>query len=77
MIQTKYPVWVEQRLLELDKEIARIYKEESLENLARVTYEDVQYAKMRIYERTKPFFDEKSKIIEKSVPTYIVTSENH
>lgn len=77
MVKTKYPEWVEKRLFVIDKEIVRIYKEESLENITSVTYEDVQYAKMRIYERTKPFIDEKVKLITDSVPTYIVTLDNH
>lgn len=77
MIQVKYPDWVEKRLQEIDKEIARIYKEEQLNPSASITYEDVQIAKMRIYERTKPLMDAKCKLIQESVPTYIVTLENH
>ena len=78
MIITKYPEEVEKRLTELDKQIAKVYKEETPKNTAtEMTYENIEKAKRIIYERTKPLIDEKVRIINNSFPTYILKQENH
>ena len=78
MIITKYSEEVEERLAELDKQIAKVYEEETPKNTAtELTYENVKRAKQIIYERTKPLIDEKVRIINNSCPTYIVKQENH
>ena len=78
MIITKYPEEVERILAELDKQIAKVYEEETPKNTStELTYENVERAKRIIYERTKPLIDEKVKIIKNSCPTYIVKQENH
>ena len=78
MIITKYPEEVERILAELDKQIAKVYEEETPKNTAtEMNYENIQRAKKIIYERTKPLIDEKVRIIKNSYPTYIVKQENH
>ena len=76
MIITKYSDEVEKRLQELDKQIAKVYEEETPKNTATdMTYENVKRAKRIIYERTKPLIDEKVRIIQNSCPTYIVKQD--
>ena len=78
MIITKYPEEVERILAELDKQIAKVYEEETPKNTAMdLTYENIERAKRIIYERTKPLIDEKVRIITNSNPTYIVKQEHY
>ena len=78
MIITKYSEEVEKRIAELDKQIAKIYEEETPKNTAMDwTYENIERAKRIIYERTKPLIDEKVRIITNSNPTYIVKQEHY
>ena len=76
MIITKYPEEVEKRLTELDKQIAKVYEEETPKNTAtEMTYENIEKANRIIYERTKPLIDEKVRITNNSFPTYIVKQD--
>ena len=76
MIITKYPEEVEKRLTELDKQIAKVYEEETPKNTAtEMTYENIEKANRIIYERTKPLIDEKVRITNTSFPTYIVKQD--
>lgn len=76
MIITKYSEEVEKRLQELDKQIAKVYEEETPKNTAtEMTYENIQRAKRIIYERTKPLIDEKVRLISNDCPTYIVKQD--
>lgn len=78
MIITKYPEEVERQLAELDKQIAKVFEEETPKNTAtEMTYENIERAKRIIYERTEPLIDEKVRIVNNSYPTYIVKLENH
>lgn len=76
MIIAKYPEEIEKRFEELDKQIAKVYEEETPKNTAtEMTYENVERAKRVIYERTRPLIDEKARIINNSCPTYIVKQD--
>lgn len=77
MIITKYPEHIEAQLKRIDEQIANIYEEE-LPKDSKVEFVDVrniERIKRNLYERTKPLFDEKVRLIESSYPTYIVKGE--
>lgn len=76
MVITKYPEEVEKMLHELDKQIAKIYEEETPPNTAvGLSYETIKLVKRTIYERTKPLIERKVEIIKNSVPKYILKYE--
>lgn len=72
MIITKYPDWVEAQLKILDERIEEIYR--SYEN-KKFPPEEALRIKRNLYELTKPYVDEKVRLIQNSVPTYIVNGE--
>ena len=69
MIRTKYPEWVEAQLKILDERIEEIYQEYSE---IKVRPDEAMRIKKNLYERTKPFVDEKVRLITNSCPTYTV-----
>lgn len=69
MITVKYPDWVEAQLKIIDERIEEIYKEFSK---VKVKPDDAMRIKRNLYERTKPFVDEKVRLIANSYPTYMV-----
>lgn len=69
MMTTKYPEWVEEQLKIIDERIEEIYKE--YEGL-KISPDEAMRIKRNLYERTKPFVDEKVRLISNSYPTYIV-----
>lgn len=74
MIITKYPEHIEAQLKRLDELIAKIYEDELPKevNAEFVNVRNIERIKRNIYERTKPLVDEKVRLINSSVPTYIV-----
>lgn len=72
MIITKYPDWVEAQLKILDERIEEIYR--IYEN-EKFRPEEALRIKRNIYELTKPYVDEKVRLIQNSVPTYIVNGK--
>ena len=69
MIFVKYPEWVEVQLKILDERIEEIYREYAK---LKVRPEEAMKIKKNLYERTKPFVDEKVRLIANCCPTYIV-----
>lgn len=69
MIFVKYPEWVEVQLKILDERIEEIYKEYAK---LKVRPDEAMKIKKNLYERTKPFVDEKVRLIANCCPTYIV-----
>ena len=69
MIVTKYPDWVEAQLKILDERIEEIYREYAK---IKVRPNEAMQIKKNLYEQTKPFVDEKVRLIANSCPTYIV-----
>lgn len=69
MIITKYPEWVEAQLKIIDERIEEIYNEYSK---IKVRPDEAMRIKKNLYERTKPFVDEKVRLIANNYPTYIV-----
>lgn len=69
MMTTKYPEWVEEQLKIIDERIEEIYKE--YEGL-KISPDEAMRIKRNLYERIKPFVDEKVRLISNSCPTYIV-----
>ena len=74
MIIAKYPEHIEAQLKILDELIAKIYEDELPKevNAEFADVRNIERIKRNIYERTKPFVDEKVRLINSSVPTYIV-----
>jgi hypothetical protein len=72
MIETKYPDWVEAQLKILDERIEEIYR--IYEN-KKFPPEEALRIKRNLYELTKPYVDEKVRLIQNSVPTYIVNGK--
>lgn len=72
MIETKYPDWVEAQLKILDERIEEIYR--IYEN-KKFPPDEAMRIKRNLYELTKPYIDEKVRLIQNSVPTYIVNGE--
>lgn len=69
MITVKYPEWVEAQLKILDERIEEIYRQ----------YADLKFKpqeamriKRNLYEQTKPFVDEKVRLISNCCPKYMV-----
>ena len=69
MIVVKYPEWVEAQLKILDERIEGIYQEFAK---VKVRPDEAMRIKRNLYERTKPFVDEKVRLIANCCPTYIV-----
>lgn len=69
MIIVKYPEWVEVQLKIIDERIERVYQEYSK---LKVKPDEAIRIKKNLYERTKPFVDEKIRLIANCCPTYIV-----
>lgn len=76
MIITKYPDWVEAQLKIIDEAIEEIYEQtyQIYEN-KKIPPDEVMRIKRNLYESTKPYVDEKVRLIQNSVPTYIVNGE--
>lgn len=72
MIIAKYPEWVEAQLKIIDERIEEIYREYSE---IKVRPDDAMRIKKNLYERTKPFVDEKIRLIANCCPTYIVDKD--
>lgn len=69
MIVVKYPEWVEAQLKILDERIEEIYREYAK---LKVRPDEAMRIKKNLYEQTKPFVDEKVRLIANCCPTYIV-----
>lgn len=69
MITTKYPEWVEAQLKIIDERIVEMYNEYEGQKFKP---DEAMRIKRNLYERTKPFVDEKVRLISNSYPTYIV-----
>ena len=69
MITVKYPEWVEAQLKILDERIEEIYREYAE---IKVRPDEAMRIKKNLYEKIKPFVDEKVRLIDNSHPTYIV-----
>ena len=69
MVTVKYPEWIEAQLKILDERIEEIYREYAD---IKVRPDEAMRIKKNLYERTKPFVDEKVRLIANSYPTYIV-----
>ena len=69
MLIAKYPEWVEAQLKMLDEKIEKIYREYAE---IKVRPDEAMRIKKNLYELTKPFVDEKVRLIANSCPTYIV-----
>ena len=69
MITVKYPDWVEAQLKILDERIEEIYREYAD---IKVRPGEAMRIKRNLYERTKPFVDEKVRLITNCCPTYMV-----
>lgn len=69
MIVVKYPEWVEAQLKIIDEKIEEIYKEYGE---LKVRPDEAMRIKRNLYERTKPFVDEKIRLISNCCPTYVV-----
>lgn len=72
MIEIKYPEYIEAQLKIIDEKIEEIYREYAgLE----VRFDEAMRIKRNLYERTKPFMDEKVRLIINCCPTYIVNGK--
>lgn len=69
MIIVKYPEWVEAQLKILDERIEEMYRE--YEGI-KVRPDEAMRIKKNMYERTKPFVDEKVRLITNCNPKYMV-----
>lgn len=69
MVTVKYPEWVEAQLKILDERIEEIYREYAE---LKVRPDEAMRIKKNLYERTKPFVDEKVRLITNCCPTYMV-----
>lgn len=69
MVTVKYPEWIEAQLKILDERIEKIYREYAE---LKVSPDDAMRIKKNLYERTRPFVDEKVRLITNCCPTYIV-----
>ena len=72
MVIVKYPEWIEAQLKIIDERIEEIYQE--YEDL-KVKPDEAMKIKKNLYERTKPFVDEKVRLISNCCPTYIVNGK--
>ena len=68
MIITKYPDWVEAQLKILDERIEEIYQRYEGQKFRP---DEAMRIKKNLYEQTKPFVDEKVRLIANSCPTFI------
>lgn len=69
MITVKYPEWVEAQLKILDERIEEIYQQYAD---IKVKPAEAMRIKRNLYEQTKPYVDEKVRLIANSCPTYMV-----
>lgn len=72
MVTVKYPEWVEVQLKIIDERIEEIYREYAD---IKVRPDEAMRIKKNLYERTKPFVDEKVRLIANCCPKYIVEGE--
>lgn len=72
MIITKYPAYVEDQLKILDERIEAIYQEYSE---MKFKPDEAYRIRKNLYERIKPYVDEKVRLITNSCPTYIVDKD--
>ena len=72
MITVKYPAHIEAQLKILDERIAEIYQTCMSEKMRP---DDAMRLKRNLYEMTKPFVDEKVRLIQNCCPTYIVNGD--
>lgn len=77
MIETVYPDHIQAQLDLLDEKIAEIYEQE-LPNMKQTScilnIVEKQRIKRNLYERIRPLLDEKARLIQNSVPKYIIRS---
>ena len=69
MITVKYPEHIEVQLKILDERIAEIYRTCMS---AKMPPDQAMRVKQNLYEMTKPFVDEKVRLIQNCCPTYMV-----
>ena len=69
MITVKYPEWVEAQLKIIDERIEEVYQKYAD---LKVKPDEAMQIKRNLYELTKPFVDEKVRLITNCRPTYIV-----
>ena len=72
MITVKYPEHIEAQLKIIDERIAEIYQTCMSEKMRP---DDAMRLKRNLYEMTKPFVDEKVRLIQNCCPTYIVNGD--
>lgn len=70
MIVVKYPDWVEAQLKILDERIEEIYRAYAEIEVRRP--DEAMRIKKNLYERIKPFVDEKVRLTTNCCPTYMV-----
>ena len=77
MIKTVYPEWVQKQLDIIDKNIERIYNEVlPLSNDCLIlNVQEADRIRRCLFERTKPYVDEKVRLIQNCVPKYVVPTE--
>ena len=72
MIEVKYPEYVEAQLKILDERIAEMYRTYMS---AKMPPDQAMRVKQNLYEATKPFVDEKVRLIQNCCPTYLVDKD--
>lgn len=72
MITVKYPEHIEAQLKILDERIEEIYRTYMS---VKVPPNQAMRLKQNLYEITKPFVDEKVRLIQNCCPTYIVDGD--
>jgi hypothetical protein len=72
MITVKYPEHIEAQLKILDERIAEIYQTCMS---VKMPPDQAMRVKQNLYEMTKPFVDEKVRLIQNCCPTYIVDKD--
>lgn len=72
MITVKYPEYVEVQLKILDERIAEIYRNYMS---VKLPPDQAMRVKENLYEATKPFVDEKVRLIQNCSPAYMVDKD--
>ena len=72
MIITKYPEHIEAQLKILDERIEEIYREYAS---AKFRPDEAVRIKVNLSKAIEPFVNEKVRLIQNSVPIYIITSD--
>ena len=76
MIQTVYPEYIQVQLDQIDEHIEQIYSEVLKECENKTGVEDVkevQRIRRCLYERIRPYLDEKVRLVQSCCPKYVVT----